>query len=270
MLGVLACDRVEPEPDLTKRVVLIQGACSSTEYLEDRSHWANTVKRELASEYGFIDMPTGDPADQVIEFSYSDEGWDAPYAPSDTLKAIEDSSDGLARIYAAYPDSEFYIIGHSLGGVVALDALARSIESDGDLVDRTLGVATVSSPVRGLTDSTSAVAAFTIELLVCRDISGIADNGEVWDDLVSGSETMTRIHTADWDSLPVYNFANKRDRVTNWEIAYLGQPFRSYCFDLSSGLIDLNHDTVLKDADSARAVLGALIDSEPVSQSCSG
>ena len=85
------------------------------------------------------DLPTGHPDDQVIELGYSDAGWQEAYAPGDTLQSIGDSSERLADIYAAYPESEFYVIGHSLGGVVALDGLARysgRVESDGRTHER--------------------------------------------------------------------------------------------------------------------------------------
>jgi hypothetical protein len=270
LLATASCREDSGEQEITQRVILVQGACSSTANLSDASHWTANIKRQLAAIYGFTDAPTGSPDDQVIEFGYSPGGWDAAYAPQDTLRPLAASSAALMAIYNAYPNSKFFIIGHSLGGVVALDALARDISAFGDMAERTLGVATVGSPVAGLSEQASEIAAFTIELLACRDISGIGESGQVWDDLQAESAGMSLIRGATWNGLKVINFANTRDRVTDWQIAFLTPPFKSHCFDLSGGFLDLNHDSILNEAAPSQAMLSVLLGSAPLNQPCAG
>lgn len=265
----IGCDSAE-ERNADQRVIIIQGVCSSSVQFTDDSSWTQNVKRDLEAKFGFEDLTTGDPDDQVIEFSYSPEqAWSAEYEASDTLRPIAESSAKLLDIYDAYPDSDFFIVAHSLGGIVALNALANSIAENDDLHVRTLGLATVSSPVRGITQDAANLAAFTIELLACRDVSGVTSLGEVWDDLLTEGDSIQRIHSANWESMRVINFANRRDRVTDWETAHLTPPFDSHCFDLRDGIISLNHDIALRDSDSLGVILGALIDGDQIDATCS-
>lgn len=216
-----------------------------------------------------VDMPTGHPDDQVIELGYSSAGWQESYSPGDTLQSVGDSSGRLAEIYAAYPDSEFYVIGHSLGGVVALDGLARHSDDTNRMAERTNGVITVSSSVRGIRDSTSGVAGAAIELLVCRQVPGLDGLSPVWSDLQQSSATISLIHDADWSSVRVVNFANSKDRVVSPETALLETHFEIACYDEGrNGVLQLNHDTLLSQQDLARELLSVLIDGDEPRGGC--
>ncbi len=264
---VVSC-RPENPDDPTPRVILIQGSCSSSDLFGDSNHWMPTVKSILTTRYGFTDAPPGDPADQVIEFGYSESGWDQEYAPTDTLKSIGESSAGLEDIYAHYPDSEFFVIGHSLGGIVALDGFARYADAENGMVERTGGIITVSSGVKGLDPENSDTASLLVELVACRQLPQ-AERSPVWSDLETTGDSITLIHNADWSETRVVNFGNKRDQVVNWQRAILQPPFEVACYDNAGiHLLDLNHDTLLKERRFARELLEVLIDGKESDQSC--
>ena len=266
---VTACSDSEPSQP-TPRVILIQGACSSSELNDEPDHWVQTVTRILTEDYGFTDAPTGDPSDQVIEFGYSASGWSNKYLPADTLKSIHESSAGLKAIYDYYPDSQFFILGHSLGGIVALDGVARYSNADNQVTEHTGGIITVSSPVKGLNQAAAGVASFAIELIVCGQLPQ-GDRSPVWSDLESSGDPIALIHGADWSGVQVTNFANRQDRVVNWQQAVLDPPFDAACYDVGSGgLLDLNHDTLLRDADLARELIAVLFGDAVTREECVG
>lgn len=266
---VTACSAEKPA-ELTPRVILIQGACSSSEQNDEPGHWVHTVTDILTEEYGFTDAPAGDSADQVIEFSYSTSGWSHEYLPADTLKSIDESSAGLQAIYDYYPESQFFILGHSLGGIVALDGIARYANADHQMVENTGGIITVSSPVKGLNPAAAGLASLAVELIVCGQLS-LGDQSPVWSDLESSGDPISLIRVADWSDVRVTNFANRQDRVVNWQQAVLDPPFDAACYDVGSGgFLDLNHDTLLRDADLARGLLAVLIDEAAPREECDG
>ena len=76
LIAVTAACSSTKQDGPTPRVILIQGACSSSELNTDPDHWVQNVKKILTDEYAFTDTKSGDPADQVIEFGYSGAGWD--------------------------------------------------------------------------------------------------------------------------------------------------------------------------------------------------
>ncbi len=272
--AIVACSSIEPpatdtpeEP--TARVILIQGACSSSALNDVPNHWTNTVSNVLADSYGMVDLPAGHPDDQVIEFGYSQDGWDQMYLPQDTLRGVGQSSRGLVDIYAMYPDSEFFIVGHSLGGVVALDGLARYSDDDNALAARTEGVITVSSPVQGLNDTTAGVAGAAIEILVCRQLPQGGEPAPVWADMKRSGDSISLIHDANWSPVRVVNFANAMDRVVAPEIAVLESHFEVSCYDAGrAGLLQLNHDTLLSREQFARELLAVLIEGEEPKVGC--
>ena len=252
----------------TRRVILVQGACSSSQLNTEPDHWLQTVTSLLTDEYGFTDTKPGDPADQVIEFGYSDAGWDKMYAPVDTLKSVPESSAGLEAIFEYYPDSKFFILGHSLGGIVALDGIARFADAENHMIEQTGGIVTVSSPVQGLEPTAATSASYLIELLACRQ-APTGDRSQVWNDLEFTGQSISLIREFDWSGVRVVNFANMQDRVVNWQTAILQPQFVAVCLDATNGrFFDVNHDTLLRDPGNARKVLAALIDAELQQEVC--
>lgn len=253
----------------TQRVVLIQGVCSSSALHGVPDHWTNTVKNVLTNDYGLSDLPTGDPDDQVIEFGYAIDGWDEQYLPVDTLKSVKTSSAGLRDIYEAYPNTEFFILGHSLGGVVALDGLARYANSSNAMLASTGGVITVSSPVRGLIDSTASTAGAAIELVACRQLPQSDGSSQVWSDLAMSGDSIALVHGFDWSPVAVVNFGNQKDRVVDIETAVLPHLFEVSCYDEGrDGFFNLNHDFLLSEVALARELLGVLVDGEQPAKGC--
>jgi pimeloyl-ACP methyl ester carboxylesterase len=270
-LAVLgACGALDRDQPTTKRVIIIQGVCSSSAIYEEPGHWTTGVKSILASEFSLVDLPTGDPDDQVIEFGYSASGWDEDYLPTETLRSVPETSRALQNIYSAYPNSEFFVLGHSLGGVITLDGLARYSDTDNKMLERTSGVITVSSPVQGLTEANADVARIAIELVACRQFTGAdAEPSAVWADIQDSGQSIALIHDTDWTGNRVVNFANKRDRVVNWQTAILESHFSVSCYETGrQGLLSLNHDTLLAEPDSATELMDVLINGATPAQGC--
>lgn len=120
------------------KIILLAGICSSTEKIR-QDYWTVGFRTWLKSELGYHD-------DEIINFSYSPDGWQASYSEGHTLSHIPDVAKNLKSIYDAYPNATFDIIGHSLGGVVALYFATTTHEV---YTDRTNSIVTVDSPVRG-------------------------------------------------------------------------------------------------------------------------
>lgn len=255
----------------TKRVIMLQGVCSSSALNGESDHWTNVVKGILVSDYGFTDLPTGDPDDEVIEFGYSADGWDLDYLPGDTLRSVAASSENLSDIYAAYPNTEFFVIGHSLGGVVALDGLARYSDADNAMLASTSGVITVSSPVSGLPDRMASTVGAAIELVACRQVPQLDGSSQVWGDLAESGDSISLIHSYDWSQVRTVNFGNSKDRVVSVDTAVVPDLFEVSCYDQGKdGFLELNHDTLLGDPTLARELLKVLLDGEQPAIGCGG
>ncbi|MCH7788359.1 MAG: hypothetical protein IH940_02850 [Acidobacteria bacterium] len=179
--------------------------------------WMDGLKTWLTQEFGYRDLPLGDPSDQIIEFSYSPEGWNSPYTKEDTLRSITDAITNLMEIYGqAYPDATFDIIAHSLGGVVALDAMVRSPF----LRERTNSIITVNSPIRGLSDRQTLLGAVMGELGCGGNVADlVAEEFRVWGDLIVDGPTISRIASDSWEDLVVVNIANMSDLIVPPDIA---------------------------------------------------
>lgn len=261
-----ACRPTDPTPTQTPdssndRVVLIQGVCSSSDLFERRNNWTTTVSNILTEQYGFRDLPEGDPDDQVILYGYSSEGWDQDYDSSDTLQSVRTSSAGLREIYETYPDSRFFVIGHSLGGIVSLDGMARYSNSENEMAERTGGMITVSSSVSGVDELRLGIGGLAIELVACRQVPDFSETSPVWEDIQESGDAISLIHGHDWSSVRVVNFANSKDRVVSEDTATLETHFEVACYDEGSDRpLQLNHDTLLSETALAEELLAVLLD----------
>jgi pimeloyl-ACP methyl ester carboxylesterase len=110
----------------------------------------------------------------------------------------------------AYPNAKFDIIAHSLGGVVALDAMVRSPF----LRERTNSIITVDSPIRGVEDPKLLAAAVLAEPFCGANFGGEeAVAFRVWDDLNAQGPTIGKIAADSWKGLVVVNMANTKDLI---------------------------------------------------------
>ena len=167
------------------------------------------------------DRPLGDPDDQIIEFSYSPNGWNSTYAQEDTLLPVGNAAGNLASIYLAYPNAHFDIIGHSLGGVVALHAL----QNFPSLRQRTGAVITVDSPVRGAPDISRWFHANSGTY--CGDPSQTLFRTvryPVYADLDPGSPVIQSIVNGSWDDVRLATVTNSADTVVLPSTATLDGP----------------------------------------------
>lgn len=207
-------------PESDRRVIIVQGICSSTADFSDPGHWSPKLKRWLSQELGLEDWALGDPRDQIIEFSYSPDGWDKPYTQAETLLPVGNGAANFTQIYLAYPDARFDIIAHSLGGVVALNAL----QFLPDLKQRTNSVVTVGSPLRGVSDPGSWFHANSG--FYCGDSAALfrTIRHPVYADLDPGSQSIRRIVEGSWRRIMVATVTNTHDLVVPSSTAVLEGP----------------------------------------------
>ena len=253
----------------TRRVVILQGVCSSTAESADHNHWLSTIKRVLSEDHQFIDAPNGDRQDQIIEFGYSPSGWADEYEPRDTLRPLNEASGALATLYSEYPNSDFYLLGHSLGGMVALHYLSQRADPQKGDSSRIAGVLTVSSPLQGFDANSLPLAARAIELIACRLPPSSGQPSPIWADLASSGEVISAIRSHDWARLRVVNAVNQDDRVVDAALGAMPQIFDVACYSQSDeGFLPLNHDTLLTNEVTARELIDVLLGTSAPNGDC--
>jgi hypothetical protein len=106
--------------------------------------------------------------------------------------------------------------------------------------------------------------------VACRQFTGAdAEPSAVWADIQDSGQSIALIHDTDWTGNRVVNFANKRDRVVNWQTAILESHFSVSCYETGrQGLLSLNHDTLLAEPDSATELMDVLINGATPAQGC--
>lgn len=158
----LAQDAPTIEPG--KRMVILVGGIT-THFKSGASTSDDLVRTTWSEIPGWLRDNQNVDKHSIIYFSYASDVqnigtpgqyWDSgadlrirPYTCLDTLRSLGSSADNLRKIYDQFPDSNFDIITHSLGGVVALKAL----QDNPAMADRTHSVTTIDSPVRGIEES---------------------------------------------------------------------------------------------------------------------
>jgi hypothetical protein len=144
---------------------------------------------------------------------------------------------------------------------VALDGLARYSNNENRMKSRTAGLITVSSPVNGLSELAVDVARIAIELVACGIEPSLAQYpSPVWADLQVRGDSISLIRESTWDDVRVVNFANKADRVVDWQSAILMPHFEVSCYNTrSTNLFDGNHDTLLVNTELSQELLDVLL-----------
>lgn len=180
-------------PPVNRRVVLIAGICSSS---EKPDYGMSQMEGWLRRTFGYRD-------DQFIRFSYSQFGWDQPYRDSHTVQVPMDGlAANLRAIYRRYPDDRFFVVAHSLGGLVAAYAVSRM---DASMRARTSAVLTFNSPLRGYVK---------VLPLLC-----LGENNPRFQELKSGSPIVSTVEQATWADLPLLNFATLGDLLVPYDRA---------------------------------------------------
>tara|TARA_Y100001936_G_scaffold229029_1_gene250751 strand:- start:1447 stop:2262 length:816 start_codon:yes stop_codon:yes gene_type:complete len=245
-----------------KKIIIIQGICSR--YPQDSEHWGVKIKKIIEENHKFIDKETGNIDDQIIDFSYSGNNWKNNYYPQETLLSIKNHISNLEKIYEKYPKSEFYILGHSLGGVIALSGAANSEKIN----KQTKSIVTVSSPIKGIikSDENSGLKSL-IELFACNSKEN--DEIKIWDDISNESKFIKQISDHDFKNTKVYNIVNKYDLVVSIESAKLEKKFPYFCInEVDKELFGLNHSTLLDNNVISTEIINLLIDDKKILHDC--
>ena len=261
LLLVISCSN-EINYNNNKKIIIIQGICSK--YPQDNEHWGVKIKKIINENHKFIDKENGDIDDQIIDFSYSKTDWRENYYPEETLLSIQNHISNLEKIYDRYPDSEFYILGHSLGGIIALAGAANSEKIN----SQTKSIVTVSTPIKGVSksDNNSGLRSL-VELFACNSNENYEN--KIWEDISYDSEIIKLITNHDYNNTKVYNIVNKYDFVVSSESAKLETKFPHYCFkEVDNELFGLNHSTLLNNKFISSEIIDLLIYDKELLDDC--
>ena len=240
-------------------IILVRGICSSN---DDRADWASGVAEVLVENLDFADDKSDRQSPRILEYGYSPDGWSQIYSPGDTLSSIDKSVKNLSSIYEDYPEEEFVIIAHSLGGVVALRALALDLETGGgDVSDRTKAIFAISSPVFGLDETQTALGRLLIAITACNS-ELLTRGNSVLDDLSSNSSTVKSLQRSDWGETKVTLVHNRADRLIDFNYRLVPPSVRTVCVDLRNNGSVLNHDAPLRDENFTLAMIDEVISNE--------
>ncbi len=212
---------VASSPD--RRFIVLGGMCSTTiDYFT--GEWMPGLKRWLSVEFDLEDRRQGDPDDQVIEFSYSSAGWKTIYSEEDTFGHIPDVAKNLEEIFETYPSATFDIMGHSLGGAVALYFVATA---DDSYRVRTNSVITVDSPVNGIQRAEFLRLAVGLRP-GCPDIPQVEGLAAQLEPGSLVPSVISRVTKADWSGPTIITVTNTADLVVPVSSATLEGP-SVYC-----------------------------------------
>ena len=261
LITIISCSN-ENYNESNKKIIIIQGICSKHPY--DTDHWVEKLKKNIKENHNYIDKTSGEINDQIIDFSYSKSDWKNNYLPQDTLNSVNTPINNLEKIYENYPSSEFYIVGHSLGGVIALAGVAMSEK----ISNQTKSIITISSPIKGIknTDENTGLRRL-IELFACS--SSEDKNNNIWDDLDYDSEIIKSISEYNSEKTRVYNIVNKYDLVVNSKIAKIEEKFEAFCFEeLDEQFLGLNHSTILNNENISSQLIDLLLENKQIEDKC--
>ena len=193
--------------------------------------WLPGVQAWLSQEFGLTDLLAGDPEDEIIEFSYSTDAWDQAYTQEDTFRHIPDIAKNLKAIYDAYPTATFDIIGHSLGGAVALYFVTTA---DAAYKNRTNSIVTVDSPIAGI-DHAEFLRLVVEALFDCPSL----EQGEALaTQLEPGTLVPTlisKVTAADWGKPHIATITNTNDLLVSPSSATLEGP-SVFCMPMGATL----------------------------------
>lgn len=223
--------------------------------------------------------------DHLVAFSYAAPG--QPYTPGDTLQNLSRSADAMHRLIAdrisQCDGATIDIIGHSMGGVVALDYLFTTIEpqrtNEGSHIKHLI---TLDSPVRGSTQDTLVNWG-----TILGNLSHAFDvlNSEAARELVARHKSeeatgqTTRLNQGLVRALTgrtiIRTFASYDDLLVPWDTAtipgveevwslgnWLWPVFDCLPLPWTDGSSCVGHDQVLRDGAVKQAILDVL-DSQP-------
>lgn len=192
------------QPDWPDRPTLVDGAAPSTRHL--------IVLAGLTSQTGHLPL---DPAvlgydeDEYSQFSYTgvgDDGQPRAYSPQDTWQRVHDAAlalrDQLRAQWAANPGQAVDLVGHSLGGLVAMYYLLVLHDPYDPTLPPIGKVATLASPLEGA-DAAAVMQALqddpiahALLELVAATQPGLDDDAPVLTDLAPGSDVTQALRDA--------------------------------------------------------------------------
>lgn len=208
-----------------KTVVVLGGAGSRT----GDSRRAFTPLLRALAQHGYS-------PDDVVEASYAAVGHDGvprAYGPADTRKSLLDSAEVVAACLNWYrgmlpPDQRLFLVGYSLGGVVALDGATLALARDQvGWQGRLSAVVTVASPVRGSNLGTLLNLAW----LLTNDPEGLGEAGDDlrrrWDDPQEQERVERRAAFLRGQGVTVVTLADPDDAVVRPDEALIPAPGES-------------------------------------------
>ena len=186
-------------------VVVMPGILTSTGAAHDFTRIMTTVRSNICDS-------------DFLPYSYT--GPAVPYDPGDTLNYLDTSVGALRELLrpAAVRDHDVFLVGHSLGGVVAVSFGASYSAWPSDLNASLSGIVTMDSPVTGFDKKAACWPAGWIKFLSSH--SSFIEGTPVGSDLLPGSTAIDALRDVP-AKLPVLNIASKDDCFIPAESAVL-------------------------------------------------
>lgn len=220
-----------PKIDVKKVIVLLQGVCTSIEDGTDIGSTFNDLRRLLKNEYGYMDTDfllysyKGGRVDDSGVWHHNAYGKEDPVKQDFRTESVSALHDQLLIPYRAkHPNTTFILIGHSLGGMVAFEEVARKVNASNYERGLISTVITVDSPLHGVPPEASITAALIpgakclASGISAGILTGIHNNEpqttKDLQDIVARGKTK---------GVSVVNIGNSYDCV--WEPAWCAYPF---------------------------------------------
>ncbi len=236
-------------PDWPERPTLVDGAAPSTRHL--------IVLAGLTSQTGHLPLdPTvlGYDADQWTQFSYTGvtvDGQPREYSPQDTWQRVHDAAlalrDQLRAHWVANPGVPVDLVGHSLGGLVAMYYLLVLHDPYDPTLPPIGKVATLASPLEGADAATvmqalqdDPIAHALLELIAATQ-PGLDDDAPVLTDLAPGSDVTRALREA-WERHLADPYAGPLANGT--DVLTVGGLFDPVVPEWRSDLPGADHETV--------------------------
>jgi uncharacterized Zn-binding protein involved in type VI secretion len=183
-------------------------------------------------------------------FNYSYRGLNQTYIKADTvLQSLSDDVNALGSYLtpSSIHDRDVYLIGHSLGGVIAAKYASEFSGFPSGSNAQLAGVITLDSPVNGVDPNAPGASCYDEWLNILIAISGGRQNVPILGELTPGNATVGGIQTAG-NKVPVLSIGSKDDCFIPPTDTYITSGENAH---VTSGGTDVaTHGAVLNDANT--------------------
>ncbi|GAC1625980.1 MAG: hypothetical protein NVS4B9_17490 [Ktedonobacteraceae bacterium] len=186
----------------------------------------------------------------VRAFNYSYRGLNRTYIKADTvLQSLNDDVNALTSYLtsSSVQGRDVYLIGHSLGGVIAAKYASDFSGFPPESNARLAGVITLDSPINGVDQNAAGATCYDEWLNILIALSGGRQNTPILSELTTGNATVSSIQTAG-NKVPVLSIGSKDDCFIPTTDTYITSGENAHVTRGGTG--DATHGAVLNDANT--------------------